>query len=1082
MPLGRFFINIYHSSKLTFILMVITALFTCGVTPTPWPISTLAPVTVWLSLPAASPDGAILSQPTPSAKTADPPSLYPASPRASSTPPAKVKALELVGYLAGLGHEKSSGSGAFDIAGDTLYLAAHETDLRIISVADPTQPHEVSRYQVGTPIVKVVISDRYAFLAETESTLQILDISDPLKLREVGRYHFPVTSIEDLVISGNTLYLAAGESGLRILDISTPTAPVEVDSYEAASVHKLALADHTLHLLGSEWHILDITHPFAPQQMAVNPIFADNFTVTGQYAYFHQQSGLNSGVVRIVDISKPTVPIELEPEYEYHWRLETEPYGVMGTAGHYLFDISSSYFAKSKNIGGTIRMLDVSTPARPVVVGQYETEVVTASFKVMGDETLYVSGRDGELWIFRIRPVTLPQPTAHVTCPHYLGAGVGAVFVRDHYAYVGSGPKLSILDVSNPSRLVEVGRTVMLDPGSDINDIEVTGSLAYLVNGSGLRIVDVSDVTAPVPLSFIPLPGQGEAISVAGDYAYVTRGDWNGLNGSGCVNLGTLHILDISNPLAPQRVKSFNTAAGNCSSTYRAYEVIANDSYVYVADSDSYGLRILDVSNPTQPVEQGHSGGWAKDIIIKDNYAYVSNGYWRGFRIIDISDPTSLKQVAVYETPNSTGPVAMVDQIIYLAEEAKEPYERPEAQDGLRLLDVSNPISPTAVGFYPTSGPVEDITVANGYAYLASGGQLHILDISEPTAPGEVGSFGQSYTFNHFTQVNEHLYLADNHQNELQVIDAVQPLTPTIVATATLNSKSLVKIISQPPYVYAIEQEGLRIFTLAVPTELAELSFYPVEVAPLAEAVIAGNYAYLVNPGDTPLLSILDLSTPTQPSEVGHYNLPPGSSEGKLVQAEKYLYFYYQDNNEAMGVLALSLASPVIPTEISRLKVMDGSLAARGDYAYITNATEGLQRLEVLASTKSVRVQRFPELTGHSLVFKDNYAYLVTRTEGLRLLDLSNPAHPIEVGVVGLGLKGIDWGYSLQGPAIGADYAYLMNDNSLRLIDISEPTAPHEAGYSLFPNFLQTVTLVEDYDYIIDAGYGDLFICQVEKF
>jgi hypothetical protein len=322
----------------------------------------------------------------------------PPVPKLSQNPPAKVKPLELVGYLAGLGQGEAASGGAFDIAGDILYLVANETNVRVINIADPVQIHEISLYPTDMPLAKIVIWDQYAFVAGTEGLLQILDVSNSLKLREVGRYHPPVSRIEDMVISGNTLYLASGENGLRILDISTPTAPLEIGRYEAASASKLALAGQTLHLLGREWHILDITDPATPKPLTITSAFGDTFIVKGRYAYFHQHPELNIGAIVIVDISNPAAPVQLKPEQG--GRIGALPFGVVDTAGHYLLDVSNDFYFR-----GHINMLDLST--RPINVGSYLTKTPTASVKVMGDKTLYVSGREGELWIFHFQPVTL---------------------------------------------------------------------------------------------------------------------------------------------------------------------------------------------------------------------------------------------------------------------------------------------------------------------------------------------------------------------------------------------------------------------------------------------------------------------------------------------------------------------------------------------------------------------------------------------------------------------------------------------------------------------------------------------------
>jgi hypothetical protein len=250
-------------------------------------------------------------------------------------------------------------------------------------------------------------------------------------------------------------------------------------------------------------------------------------------------------------------------------------------------------------------------------------------------------------------------------------------------------------------------------------------------------------------------------------------------------------------------------------------------------------------------------------------------------------------------------------------------------------------------------------------------------------------------------------------------------------------------------------ETDVRVINIADPTQPHEVSLYQTDT-PLAKIVIWDQYAFVA--GTEGLLQILDISNPLKLREVGRYHPPKRIS----------------------WLLALNLANPGAPAEISRLKVMAGDLAARGDYVYITNAPGGLQLLEVSVSTKSVRVQRFPELTGQSLVLKDNSGYMVTNTEGLRLLDLSDPARPVEAGVVGLGLEGVSWG-GLQRAAIGEDYVYLSGYDALHAINISDPTTPYEAGYSFIPNGLQAMTLVDSYSYVTGTE-GDLFICQIEKF
>jgi hypothetical protein len=81
----------------------------------------------------------------------------------------------------------------------------------------------------------------------------------------------------------------------------------------------------------------------------------------------------------------------------------------------------------------------------------------------------------------------------------HVGGEMQAVFGQGDRAYVGEGPRLTILDVSDPASPVVLGKTA---PWSAmVEDIAVHDAYAYVTLGSaGLRIVDVFDPTAPVEI------------------------------------------------------------------------------------------------------------------------------------------------------------------------------------------------------------------------------------------------------------------------------------------------------------------------------------------------------------------------------------------------------------------------------------------------------------------------------------------------------------------------------------------------------------------------------------------------------
>jgi hypothetical protein len=102
----------------------------------------------------------------------------------------------------------------------------------------------------------------------------------------------------------------------------------------------------------------------------------------------------------------------------------------------------------------------------------------------------------------------------------HIGGYTYAVALQGNYAYIGEGPSLTILDISDPASPTVVGKTDSLP--DFVADIVVSGSYAYVADMyDGLRVVDVSDPTNPVEVGTCDTPFDARGVAVAGGYAYV---------------------------------------------------------------------------------------------------------------------------------------------------------------------------------------------------------------------------------------------------------------------------------------------------------------------------------------------------------------------------------------------------------------------------------------------------------------------------------------------------------------------------------------------------------------------------------
>lgn len=126
----------------------------------------------------------------------------------------------------------------------------------------------------------------------------------------------------------------------------------------------------------------------------------------------------------------------------------------------------------------------------------------------------------------------------------HIGGGALAVAVQAGYAYVGFGPSLAVIDISDPAHPIQVGVTPYL--ASLVRDVAVTleGIVYAAADESGLLIIDVTDPRHPSVLADLDTPGNARGVAAAGDFVYVAD-SWGGL----CV-------VNVLNPASPAKVGS----------------------------------------------------------------------------------------------------------------------------------------------------------------------------------------------------------------------------------------------------------------------------------------------------------------------------------------------------------------------------------------------------------------------------------------------------------------------------------------------------------------------------------------------
>lgn len=274
-----------------------------------------------------------------------------------------------------------------------------------------------------------------------------------------------------------------------------------------------------------------------------------------------------------------------------------------------------------------------------------------------------------------------------------LSAGSAAdVFVADGHAYVSAlKGGLFIYDVSNPEQPV---KKAGVTPGNDTwNQVWVHGQTAYIASSTrGILVYDVTNKEAPRYITALP----GTTVDVRSVFVDGTR-----LYAASPSPNAEVLAYDISNPTAPTLLTRYFVEDSNPSLGHTPMEVFASGDRLYVSHW-TYGLAVVDVSNPKAfksagrfQYERATSRAVVAGTFGERTLAFEASEDWGGhLRVLDVSAPASIYQAGSYKLRSevSIRGLALSGSRLYVA----------HYQDGLRILDVSNPSEPREVGYYNT--------------------------------------------------------------------------------------------------------------------------------------------------------------------------------------------------------------------------------------------------------------------------------------------------------------------------------------------------------------------------------------------
>jgi len=442
-------------------------------------------------------------------------------------------------------------------------------------------------------------------------------------------------------------------------------------------------------------------------------------------------------------------------------------------------------------------------------------------------------------------------------------------------------------------------------------------------------------------------------------------------------------------------------------------------------------------------------------VAIDGNYAYTACGVG-GFRVIDVSDPRNPEEVGSVVLSGDNRDVVLSGSHAFVA----------CGNGGLRIVNVSSPSNPREAGHFQTLGKCTAVAVQGNYAYVVTDTTgIYVLDIENPVRPELVGSnLDREVLVAYSIAVQGEYVYIPSPSDGLLIFNISDPSSPEEAGVYELGGGRSFSIAIEGEYAYfGILGEGNNLLVLNVSdpenieleTECLDLPWgYPSDLA------VYGDILFVAAGVDD--LKIMDISNPTDPSELSEYETP-GFAFGAACSGS---YCYVASSN---GLRIIRVSNPERPTEVGYYWGYNALLRCidvNDDYAYIADEYRILRAIDCSDPGAPVEVS-YCNIGGSPsrIQIEGNNIFIAALYGGLRIVSIVNPRLPVEISSFNV------HGDVSDVAAVG-DYAFIAAETGFWVISVEDPSEPVTVAQIEFDEFCcSKLSISGDYAYVIATNH-----------
>lgn len=491
-----------------------------------------------------------------------------------------------------------------------------------------------------------------------------------------------------------------------------------------------------------------------------------------------------------------------------------------------------------------------------------------------------------------------------------------------------------------------------------VYDIKVNDTLLYLaIEGFGLNIINIKDISNPQEISYTPISGYYPKIALNNDHLYYSTNSSSGLN-----------LIDISDPINPQLLKTYGESS--------IKNLIIHDQYLYASCGWS-GLKVFDLSDTELLTEV---------YVLDEDYCYSVN-IFNHLAGVMLKDSLLLMDITTPEQPQFLSKTR-INQAYNCVIDSNRVYA---SGYSLYSIDITDPTSPEVLGSENVYSYSEGISFNGNKICVAT--QLNGLQIFEIDESDNFSLFQQieSVGYSMGLTVQDNIVYVAQGSNGFSIVDVSNPNNPAFIKRM-ITSKRVNHIEIIDNYLLSSEN-GIKIYDISDPLNPFEVSYVETQ-ATSYKFRINNGILYLAAGGDG--LVIIDVSDLLTPTILGEYETPGTAYNLDVVENTVYV----ADGNGGLRIIDTEdLTSPIEVafidsswmTPLYAVKVFD-------HYAWIGSSNFGIRIIDISTIENPVRLNYLNTARGRDIIVEGNLAFVSAGFKGFYIYDIHSPADPIKVG------------------------------------------------------------------------------------